>query len=321
VIFTSARLALKQHRFELAAAAITAFVLGVAALAVNAHLRSIDVPAECLRIWRDTFDAPEGCMASLNAFGTVEEGEAGRVLAAMAVAPFLIGLLCGVPIVGRELEARTAQVAWSITGSRSRWLIRQALPVATVLALAIVFAALAADILESTRQLKSHSAVNDMTLHGWPVVGRAYAAFGVGLLLGALTGRTLPAFVLGAVISLALVGLLEEARTTSVMRLTPVPVEVGSDGSPGWVGASFGVVWFTPDGLQISDVEANARVPPESPDFNQWLIDHGYRRAELVISEQTVLGWRFYDFFAFTALGTTALTAAFVVVTRRRPTP
>lgn len=98
-------------------------------------------------------------------------------------------------------------------------------------------------------------------------------------------------------------------------------VPFGTGGTPGWAGGSFGVVWFTPEGVQISDTEANGRVPPDSPDFNQWLIDHGYRMAELVISEETVLGWRYYDLAAFTAVGTGALAAAFMVVTRRRPTP
>jgi len=321
VNLTSFRFAVKQHQFEVAAGTLAALLVAVAALVVNANLRGVDVPADCFRAWRETFDAPEACRPALAAFGRIDEEQAGRVFAAMAVLPFLLGLLGGVPIVGQELEARTAQMAWSLTASRPRWLLRQALPIILVLGVAIILAAFAADILETTRQLRSRSAVNDMTLHGAVVVGRAYAAFGSGLLLGALVGRTLPALVLGTVVSLALVAGMEDARRIWVGGHAPVPVDVGSGGTPAWAGSSFGVVWITPEGQQISDAEAVERVPLDVPDTNQWLLDRGYRMAELVISEETVLGWRTYDLAAFAATGSIALIAAGVVVNRRRPMP
>jgi hypothetical protein len=320
-MLTATRLVLKQHWFEVGASLIVALAAAIAAVGVDVHLRGVDVPSPCFQAWRETFDAPEECLGPLREFATIEEEEAAKVLGAMAILPFLVGLLGGVPLVGREIEARTAQFAWSVTGSRGRWLIRQAYPVIVILGSAVVLAALAADLLETTRQLRSHSGVNDMTLHGWVVVGRAYAAFGLGLLLGAALGRTLPAFIVGAFVSLLLVTSIEEARKSWVMAQIPVAVDVSDGHSPGTIGFSFGVVWLTPEGQQISDTEAVGLVPSGVPDTNQWLLDRGYRMAELVVTEDAVLEWVPYDIGMFAVVGTVTLLAAGVVVNRRRPLP
>jgi hypothetical protein len=319
-MLSTARLTLKQHRFEVAAAVLAALVVSVAALVVAGRLRAVDAPAGCFETYRNTFLEAEGCAASLRMFASIEEGEAAVVFAAMAVIPFLLGLLGGVPIVGRELEARTAQTAWSLSGSRLRWLLRQAGPIVLVLGAAILLAALAADSLEITRQLRSHSAVNDIGLHGGLVVVRGYAAFGFGVLAGATVGRTLPAFVIGALVSLALVLALGQAREVWTLTLKPVAVETPNRSTPAWAGFSYGVVWITPTGDQIKDVEADGLVPPGEPDASQWLLDHGYRPAELVVSEDIVLGWALYDALSFGLAGSVSLAAAGVVVNRRRPT-
>ena len=320
-MLTAARLALKQHWFEVGAAAAVAVALTLAAIVVDARLRGVDVPSQCFQAFRETFDAPQVCQAALLEFAAIEEDEAAKVLGAMGVLPFLVGLLGGVPIVSRELEARTAQIAWSLTGSRLRWLLRQAGPIVVILGGAVVIAALAADRLEMTRQLRSHSGVNDMTLHGWIVAGRAFAAFGLGLLLGALVGRALPALIVGAFVSLVLVTGIEEARRAWVMEQPPAAVDVSDGHSPGTIGFSHGVVWITPEGLQISDDEAVSRVPAAAPDTNQWLLDRGYRMAELVVTEGVVLQWVPIDIGAFSVVGTLTVLAAGAVVNRRRPGP
>jgi hypothetical protein len=319
-MLTMARLALKQHRFEVTAAVLVAVAVSVAALVVSARLRAVDAPAGCLETARETFLEAEGCAPSLHAFASIDQGEAAVVLAAMGVVPFALGLLGGVPIVGRELEARTAQTVWSLSGSRLRWLLRQASPIVVVLGAAILLAALAADTLESARQIAARSAVNDLGLHGGLVVARAYAAFGFGLLAGAALGRTLPALVVGAVVSLALVFAVGQAREVWVLTLKPVLVETPNGSTPGWAGFSYGAVWIAPHGEQLKDGEAEALVPPDEPDASQWLLDHGYRPAELVVSEDVVLGWARYDALSFGLAGSVSLGAAGVVVNRRRPT-
>lgn len=318
-MLTAARLSLKQHRFEIAVAAIAAVVLSGASLLVASSLRSLVFPTGCLELWRDQGLVADGCGAALDTFASIEEGQAAPILAAMAVLPFALGLLGGVPVVGRELEARTVQVAWSLSGSRSRWLLRQLAPVVVLLGAAILLAAVTADALETTRQLRNNTAVSDMTLHGAPVVARAYGAFGLGLLLGALLGRTLPAFVIGILVSVALVAGAGEAHRAWLMTQTFEPVVV-SNGTPPWAGSSLGVVWIAPDGRQIEDPDAVALVPPGEPDTNQWLLDRGYKMAELVLSQEAVLRWINYDVLLFVAAGSVAIGSTFVFVNRRRPT-
>ena len=118
-MLSSARLVLKHHRFEVGAAVILGLLAAVAALVISYRLNSIGVPAGCFEQWLAGGGA-EGagdCAGPVQAFATINEDEAGKLLAFMAVLPFIVGLLAGVSIVGRELEARTAQTAWALTPS------------------------------------------------------------------------------------------------------------------------------------------------------------------------------------------------------------
>jgi hypothetical protein len=133
-----------------------------------------------------------------------------------------VGLLGG--IVARELEARTAQTAWSLSGSRLRWLIGQVAPILVVLGVTVTFAALAAGLLEANRQAWGEFTFHYLEEYGPLIVFRAFCAFGIGLPIGGLLGRTLPAFVLGAALSLALVFAVEN------VRLPRTPLLTGMDG-------------------------------------------------------------------------------------------
>lgn len=321
-MLTSARLTLKQHRFEVGGAVLGAFLLGVLALVVDARLRAINVPAGCFDVWLSA--GPEGagdCTAPVKAFAAINEEEAGKILAAMAVLPFALGLLAGVPIVGRELESRTAQTAWSLTASRLRWLLRQLAPILTLLGVAITFAALAANVLETTREPWNHSGFSDIELHGPPVVGRALGALGVGLLLGALLGRTLPAFIVGALLSILLVmgaGIARSAWLDTQKTVIPVDSSTGQPADP--YALTFGQGWLTPEGAQIEDEESFARVPSGESDPNAWLRDQGYKQFIVGVREEVAMGWAPYEALGFGLVGMASFVAGIVVVNRRRPT-
>ena len=174
-MLTSARLVLKHHRFEVGAAAILGLLAAVAALVISYRLNAIGVPAGCFEQWL-TGGGAEGagnCAGLVQAFAQINEDEAGKLLAFMAVLPFIVGLLAGVSIVGRELEARTAQLAWALTASRHRWLARQVGPILLIVIVVVALAAAAASVLEATREPWYHSTFGDLSLHGWPVIGRA----------------------------------------------------------------------------------------------------------------------------------------------------
>ena len=65
-------------------------------------------------------------------FWDVEGGGSGYLRIALTVAPGVLGIILGVPIVARELEMRTTALAWSLTPSRSRWLLARFLPMLLV---------------------------------------------------------------------------------------------------------------------------------------------------------------------------------------------
>ena len=321
-MLTSARLTLKQHRFEVGAAVIGALVLGALALVVDSRLRAINVPAGCFEAWLSGggADGAGDCSGPVQAFATINEEEGGKVLAAMAVLPFVVGLLAGVPIVGRELEARTVQTAWSLAASRLRWLLRQLTPVVILVLVAVTFAAFAANMLETTREPWYHSGFSDVTLHGPPVVARAFGALGLGLLLGASLGRTLPAFIIGALVSLVLVYNVSAISYTWLESQKAVVADVSGRESGTWNGWTYGSAWLAPDGTQLSDEDGFALVPQGALDPEAWLRDRGFRWVIIGVSEEAAVGWAQYDVLIFGLIGIASLAGSIVVVDRRRPT-
>ena len=100
---TAARLLFKTHRFEALAVLAAAALLAVAALYVTSRLNGVGVETDCFRqrFSSGPSEASEACSASVQVFGTINGDEAGKVMAGMALLPFIGGLLIGVPLVGR----------------------------------------------------------------------------------------------------------------------------------------------------------------------------------------------------------------------------
>jgi hypothetical protein len=322
-MLSSARITLKQYRFEVGAAALAAVLLGFAALIVTYRLSSIAMPAGCFEAW---LAGPGGnfspeCESATDLWSSINANEANFVFGAMLILPFLVGLIGGIPIVARELEAGTAQTAWSVTPSRMRWLIRQLAPVLALLGVTTVFAAAAGSVLESTQ---TWSAVEHLTLQGPIVVGRALAAFGIGLLLGAVVGRTLPAFLVGMVLCAALAWAADPPRI-SWLDARKVPVDHYSN------GYSFGFAWRAPDGTLTpwNDNTYALLVPPgevvpsfegEEQGYEEWLYDHGYELVQLDIPDEVARGWIPIEFVGMSLIGVGAIGAAAFAMNRRRPT-
>lgn len=126
--------------------------------------------------------------------------ESGRQVASglIIVSPFVLGLFIGPPLVARELERRTAEIAWTLSASRTRWLMRRiAVPLAAVLAATFALGG-AGEAL--TRVAPWNEGVDpgfqDYGGRGVLVPLRALAVLGVGIAIGAWIGRQLPALLL-----------------------------------------------------------------------------------------------------------------------------
>lgn len=320
-----ARLTFKQYRFELGAAAIAAVLLGVSALLVAFRLSSIAMPPGCFEAWLDARGgvfAPD-CENATRLYRSISANEADFVFGAMLLLPFIVGLIGGIPIVAREMELGTAQTAWSLTPSRSRWLGRQMVPVIAVLGIAIAFAAGAASFLES---YQARTTVTHLILQGPIVVARGLAAFGLGLFVGSVVGRSLPAFLIAAVLSTALAAVADPIR---VDWLFARRVPLGYDATYGY---GFGYAWRAPDGtytpwdehtyerlIPPSELEQIADDLGEEP-YMEWLVDHGYEQVQLGVPDEVARGWIPIETVGMSLIGLAGIGATVVVVNRRRPT-
>lgn len=314
-----ARITLRHHRFEVGASLIALLAIALLALGVTFRLSSLAVSPECY----DRFiagNADAVCDAAFRAFDEVRQGQATPILVAMLVVPLASGLLVGVALVGRELEARTAQTAWSIVPSRRVWLGRQLATIAAVLGTALVFAAVATTLLVAARTIGTAPAFADEGMHGALAIVRGAAALALGLLLGAVVGRTLPAFIIGAAIVTAMFIWLPSARQAwvSMQPLIAFDQEVLSDPHfGGWLSEQ---AWRSPDGSILTQSEAAALAANAgASDDWLWLTEQGYEVRQFGITAETAAAWEPTQAIALTGAAAVLLITTVAVVDRRRP--
>lgn len=204
----SAWLTFKMHRFEILAIAAASLLLALAAIVVARMLSDSSVPYRCFLLAPEDPVPPE--CSTTGSFSDLNSSYAAYAMAAMAVLPFVGGVLLGVPLVAQEVEQRTAQLAWSLSGSRRRWLLARLAVVGAVLAGVLSVPALAAGLLEAARVPEVDPSVSfqDYGLRGPVVVARGLAALGLGVLAGVVVGRVLPALIVASVSCIVLFNLL-----------------------------------------------------------------------------------------------------------------
>jgi hypothetical protein len=120
--------------------------------------------------------------------------------------PALTGIFWGAPLIGRELETGTHQLAWSQTVTRTRWL---AVKLAVVGIAAIATAAIFSWLLTWWAGPLDHLNGNRwaaMTFASRDIVPLGYAAFAfaLGTTLGLLLRRTLPAMAVTLAVFIAI---------------------------------------------------------------------------------------------------------------------
>jgi hypothetical protein len=206
---TTVRLVLLQHRWVVGFAVLVTLATAGAALVAWAALAGVSTPAHCIED-RFLVPIPAECVGT-EEFLIRNEELAGKVMAALAVVPLLLGILVGAPLVGSEIETRTATIAWSLGASRRRWLLQRLLLLGLGLGLLLVLPAVAADLLASVRPPlydMSTATLVDYGLRGPLVVLRGVTAFAIGVLVGLVIGRVLPALLVSGVAVLLLWNLL-----------------------------------------------------------------------------------------------------------------
>jgi hypothetical protein len=322
-----ARLSFRLQRFELVATVVATLVVLAAAAYFLVMLRGISFPVGCFEAWLggpvpgDVPGGPtEACTASMATFNDLNENVGGKVLAAMAILPLIAGLALGVPIVSRELEARTAAVAWSLTGRRARWFAGRTLPILAVLVVALSAAALAATVVATSRQpwLDGQPAFWDGALFGPPVVGRAIAAFGIAAFVGAVVGRTLPALLIAGLAWAVLLNGVGGAQQGWLDARKEIVADASVGAAYGWNGVIVDVRWQAPDGSLLTDGQALALAPGNADPY-AWLSAQGYEMVQLGVPIERLPEWQWLELGGLAVVGLGGLVAAAVVVERRRP--
>lgn len=283
---TTARLLFRTYRFESVAIAAAASFLAIAALYVAAQLNGAAVETGCIQQWFaavDPFEVTAACEQSMQTFGAINEGQAGKVMAGMALLPFVAGLLLGVPLVAREVEQRTATLAWSLQSSRRRWFVKRAIIAATALAAVLAVPAAAAEFLEPARQPwldPATTAFRDYGLRGPLIVFRGLAALSLGLLVGAVIGRVLPALIVGVVGAIVLVWILLAAQWALLPEPEMLPASATEAGGRDGLQTGEGPEFRDRAGNVVTWEEILSRAPyPDSsselgeadPRFYEWL--------------------------------------------------
>jgi ABC-type transport system involved in multi-copper enzyme maturation permease subunit len=201
-MFTFVRLTWRLQRWEVAVliggsllfAAVVGFVAwqtSAAAAGLRACYSDVSVPvlsASC---------------KSLVDWGNLLSGLGPTLEGATTVVPFIVGILLGAPLVSREIEKRTAPISWSLSLSRAWWLGLRALPLLIAITVVLLLLGQASEaLIRATPPGELGFAY--FAMHGPLIAVRGIAVFCIGVLVGLVVGRVLPAILVTGVVVIAL---------------------------------------------------------------------------------------------------------------------
>jgi hypothetical protein len=301
---TAARLMAKQHRLEL-----VVFGLGATAAALLLVMGALYLDGFPVATCDGNPSA--ACAATNSAIDLL--GPMYRNLAFIVTpAAILAGLLIGVTIVGREVETKTAVMAWTLSPSRIRWLVPRVAIAAAAIAVLAGVAGLSLDTLFARLDPGAPLGANlrDYELRGWLVPARALEAFAIGTLAGAVVGRGLQAFIIAILVGVvALGGQYLVASNVNAADATPLAGGLGDLSYP-----DRNVFRDRTTGELLDQDAASLRVPFDDPSFGDRFesLQYGISGSNALI----VVG-REVAFDLLAALAIVGLTAW--VTNRRRP--
>lgn len=308
----SVRLIVRQYAFELTAIVAVLVVAAAAELVVAARLPGlVEQAAACGEGFQ--------CQGLLEDVWRMKQVGGLASVVASAVGAFG-GIVLGVAVVGREVERGTAALAWPLARSRRRWLVTRVVVISMILAVAALIPSLVADRLVPLLYPGNEAGSSFVLFEtrGLLPVGRDLAAFGVGLLAGAVFGRVLPGLLLG--LALAAAANLAMASIVGAWRLADavvIPIE-GTDVTTTYPTDLLLDSRFRDEAgnlLSISDVFSHVPAGELPPGWPESIYDQvqvgipGIRHPEIDLRE--ALLW--------VAIGALLLGGSLMVVERRRP--
>jgi hypothetical protein len=210
----------RQHRTEALALTIFVGVIAVALFVLGRPMHALFPlgPAHCLAPPLD-----HACRSALVRLRQ-DYGYTTTVLILLNFAPYAIGGFLGAPLLARELEAGTWQLAWTQAVPRRRWLAVKIVVLGTVSVL--LAAGLSAVIAWYRRPLDLLGGGLDITafdLTGITPMAHTLFAFALGVAAGAVLRRSLPAaagaFVCFLAVRVTVAGWIRPHFVTPVTRI------------------------------------------------------------------------------------------------------
>lgn len=301
------RMSYRIGRFETRAiVAATVLAVAVSAVVVNWLERSGfvacyaggegDLSVACLQLLED---------------GQWIERIARASLGLVPVFPFMAGIVLGVPVVARELDKGTARLAWSLSPSRLHWFLQRLLPTLAIVAACAFAVGAAAEWLVGAFAPGVDLGRSFVGFHsrGVLVMTSALLLASVGVLVGALVGRPLPAVLLSIVLGgLTLVAVTELHKELMKRETVPSQLEVYDEDDLHLEGR-----FQLPDGRLLTWDQIVAEDPSA--------VDTGpvYPFVDMLIPGSRYRAIEIREAAAHGALIVALLAAAGVVVARRRP--
>jgi hypothetical protein len=306
---TWARLAFKLQPSSIGFAALVCLALAAAALWLAADMRSVldgcGAPGE-----------PKACQV-IYAFQDTHGQAVQMTQMGIGLAIWGIPIVLGVPILTREIEQKTAMIAWPLAGSRLKWLAWRVLPVLLVALVLLGVMAFAAEQLA-----QAYFPHNDIgfQLHGSrgiSLVTRAALVFVGAVLVGAVIGRLLPALLIGIVLAAGTSMALDAALRFWVESRE---LEQSDSIMSGAFPLNTGFEYRAADGSPMSDVDAETL-------FQEVYEEYGESAAPTLLPQEVFSGVaasRYPEVLVreSAALGAASIlgaVAAVTVVQRRRP--
>ena len=326
---TWARLSFAQQRWEILILGLGVVVaIGLMAWMTSQLLGITAAYPECdFFLDEDQFALPAGCdQASQAFFGLYSNAEI--FLRNGWLIGFGVGLIVGVPLVARDIEQGTAQLAWTLGRSRTRWLLQRIAFGVLVVVVLLAGVAVMTDLLGAAMQPNDdlgrsfHFEGN----RGVIIVARGILALGIGVLVGAVLGRQLPALLLGLIVT----GLLYAAVTVAVGRWNETEaIEAWYDqhlGAPLFVGS--GVRLASGERLSMAEFYGEGNAGFQGPDGQLYATAADAEAQRDSIGQEYILvipGERYPEIMARGSLVTVGACALLVVgaamvTSRRRPT-
>ncbi|MFD5825272.1 ABC transporter permease subunit [Lentzea sp. NPDC060358] len=276
----------RQHRTEVCVLGVLAGLFGAVLLVLGTQAHDLfpGGPATCA----GEAGATDACTAAFrrldDRYGFVE-----NLLAAFYVVPVVIGAFLGAPLLARELEDGTWQLAWTQAVPRMRWLTAKLVALAGVTAaLTGAFTAVLTWFRQPFDAWEGRFQYDSFDLQGLVPVAYALFAFGVATAAGALLRRSLPAFgvAFGAFLA-ARMGVALLARpsyATPLTALEPIPTAGAKERGPGFADWTVEQGYADAAGRRVSSAEYHdleAAADRAGTPLGQFLHAQGFQRVRV----------------------------------------